>query len=208
MARITEISEQKRNKRRVNIYLDGSFFCGLLLSTVVKTGLAVDAEMTESRLEKLQFESEREVAYDKSLTYVSKAMKTKKQVKEYLQGKGYLPQIVDYCIKKLTEYSFINDEEYCKSYVRTYKNSKGAKMIDRELKLKGIDFNLVEKAIDSEYDTAKETSEKLVRKYLKNKELTKENLAKAYKYLLSKGFSYEECSSAISALKGDEWNEF
>ena len=35
------------------------------------------------------------------------------------------------------------------------------------------------------------------------KEKTKENLAKAYRYLIGKGFSYEEASFALSQFNGD-----
>lgn len=208
MAKITEISEQKHNKKRVNIYLDGSFACGIMLETLAKSGLVTGDEISFSELEKLQFDSEKDEAFDKALTFVSRSMKTKKQVREKLTEKGYLPKIVDYCVDKLCGYNFINDEEYCKSYVRTYMRQHGAKMIERDLKLKGIDFNIVERAIESEYDGGEETAVKIAFKHIKNKERTKENLAKTYKYLLSKGFSYEECSIAIDKIKGDLWNEF
>ncbi len=208
MAKITEISEQKRNKKRVNIYLDGSFACGIMLETLAVSNLKTGDEITLAELEKLQFDSEKAEAYDKALTFVSKAMKTKKQVREKLTEKGYLPKIVDYCVNKLCEYNFINDDEYCKSYVRTYMHQRGAKMIERDLKLKGIDFNIVERAIESEYDGGEQTAVKIAFKHIKNKEHTKENLAKTYKYLLSKGFSYEESSFAIGKIKEDLWNEF
>ena len=37
----------------------------------------------------------------------------------------------------------------------------------------------------------------IVQKHLKNKEKTKENIAKTYRYLIGKGFSYEEASYAL-----------
>ena len=39
---------------------------------------------------------------------------------------------------------------------------------------------------------------------------TKENILKCYKYLIGRGFSYEEADSAISNIKNsvEEWNEY
>ena len=41
----------------------------------------------------------------------------------------------------------------------------------------------------------------LAKKYMRSKEVTKENLAKCYRYLLSKGFSYESAQNAIKSIK-------
>ena len=36
MAEITDISPQAKDKERCNVYVDGSFYCGMKLETVVK----------------------------------------------------------------------------------------------------------------------------------------------------------------------------
>lgn len=208
MAKITEISVQKRDKNRASIYLDGVFYCGIRLETVYNYHLKTGMDISPEELENIQFDSEKSEALDKALGYVSKSMKTKRQVKDYLSTKGYLPAIVDYCMAKMVEYKFVDDDEYCKAYVRSYKKNKGAKLLEQELRTKGIDFNLIDKALDGEYDDGTENAKRIAEKYLKNKELTRENLQKAYRYLLSKGFSYEEINSALAGFKGEEWNEF
>ncbi len=208
MSIITEISEQKRDKKRVNLYLDNTFFCGLTLETVYNFHLKKGMEVSPSEIEEIQLNSEKNEAFDKSLSYISKAMKPKKTVKEYLQKKGYTEAVVNYCIDKLTEYKFIDDYAYCVAYVRTYKESKGAKLIEQDLRLKGIDFNLIDKAIKQEINSQNGVVKKIALKYMKGKEPTKENSAKLYKYILSKGFSYEEASFAVTSVKGELWNEY
>ncbi len=44
---------------------------------------------------------------------------------------------------------------------------------------------------------------RILRKYLRGKENTKENLYKGYKYLLSKGFSYDTAKTALDGFGGD-----
>ena len=41
MKKITDIKEQAKNKKRVSIYLDGEFYCGLDLVTAVKNRLKI-----------------------------------------------------------------------------------------------------------------------------------------------------------------------
>ena len=208
MSKITEISEQKRDKTRVNLYLDGTFYCGLSLETVYRYRIKTGMETTEAEIAEMQLESEKTEAFDKSLTYVSKALKPKKAVKEYLYRKGYTDAVVKYCIDKLAEYGFVDDYAYCSAYVRTYRGSKGKKLIERDLKLKGIDFNLVEKALSEGIDSQEDAVKAIAIKYMRGKEPTKENSAKLYKYILSKGFGYDEAAYAVKVVKGELWNEY
>ena len=205
MAIITEISVQKKNKNRSNIYLDNEFYCGLENITVVQFRLTVGAEISKDTLENAQFESEKEQALTKSIAYISRAQKSKRQIKDYLTNKGYLEKIVNFCVDKLIEYGYIDDLEYCKSFIRAHKNSKGKKAIERDLKLKGIDFNLVEKALDEELTSQNDAVITIAERYMRNKEKTKENFAKLYRHILSKGFDYEQASLAVAHFKGEEF---
>ena len=107
MANITDIVEQKRDKKRVSIYLDGKFCCGITLETLYNFNIKIGDEISESELADIQYDSEKNTAYDKALTFISKSLKTKRQVKEHLATKGYLDKTVDYCVAKLMEYNFI-----------------------------------------------------------------------------------------------------
>ncbi|MBO7187004.1 MAG: RecX family transcriptional regulator [Clostridia bacterium] len=205
MAIITEISVQKKNKNRSNIYLDNEFYCGLENITVVQFRLTVGTEISKDTLENAQFESEKEQALTKAVGYISRAQKSKRQIKDYLINKGYLEKVVNYSIDKLIEYGYIDDLEYCKSFIRAHKNSKGKKAIERDLKLKGIDFNLVEKALDEELNSQNDAVITIAERYMRNREKNKENFAKLYRYILSKGFDYEQASLAVAHFKGDEF---
>ena len=85
MATITDIKPQVKDKLRCNIYLDGRFYCGIKLETVMKNRLKVGNEITEQELSALQMESEKAVALDKAMTYLSRAPKTKKKSRAILR---------------------------------------------------------------------------------------------------------------------------
>lgn len=204
MGKITDIKLQAKNKERCNIYIDNSFCCGILLETVILNKLKVGLEISAEELGRIQLESEKRTVFDKTLDYISKTQKTEKQIKDKLKEKGYLKETIDYVIDKLKEYKFIDDFEYAKSYIRLYKEKKGKKLLEYELMQKGVRKQIIESVLEEENLDQKDACFTLLKKHLKNKEITRENLAKAYKYVLSKGFSYEEASNALSLLKEED----
>ena len=69
---------------------------------------------------------------------------------------------------------------------------------------KGIAQEKIDAAIDGLSDEVQlETANAILQKYLRNKECSRENLQKAFRYLISKGFDYETAKSALLALGED-----
>jgi len=203
MSEITDIKPQIKNKNRCSVYVDGQFFCGLLNETAIIHKLKIGQFVEKSFLEQIQLDNEKNHALDKALNYITRSMKTKKQIEKYLISKGYIPLVTEYVLGKLKEYNFVDDYEYAKSYANYKSNSKGKKLIEMDLRMKGAAQEDIDKAL-SEIGDEIESAKNVLNKYIKNKEMTKENLYKAYKYLLSKGYEYDTAKNALSSLKGGE----
>ncbi len=197
---ITEISAQQNNKNRCNLYLDGEFFCGLQLFTVMKNRLKVGQKLSEDKLREMVVESETEVAMEKALNYVSKSMHTKSQVVKYLKGKKFLPECIDVVMAKLESYGYISDSSYAKSYIEQKKFSKGKRALAFELKMKGVDSETIDKALE-EAPSEEEGALLICQKFFKGKEITFENIQKCYRRLLSKGFDYDIAKWAVEKVK-------
>lgn len=210
MPKITNISQQKNSKERCNLYVDDQFFAGVPLEIVLLHRLKVGDEVNTDKLKNIIFEADKSKALDKALTYISKSFKTKREIKEYLLKKGFSEEIAWYCIDKLKEYNYVNDVEYSKKYIESTNKTQGKNLSKYKLMSKGVRKEDIESALeDSEIDYVKNATA-LAEKYLKNKDKTKENILKCYKYLIGRGFSYEEADSAISNIKNsvEEWNEY
>ena len=207
MNEITAITPQMKDKKRCNIYIDGRFFCGMTLETTVKNRLKVGQIVTLETLSKMQLESEKNEALDKALTHISATRKTEKQMRNFLRGKGYLPDVIDYVLEKMQEYGFVDDSEYAEAYVEFAGGKKGSRLIKTELRKKGIAQEKIDDALDGLSEEMQvETAGVILQKYLRNKERSRETLQKAYRYLISKGFSYDTAKSAMDAL-GEEIEE-
>lgn len=201
MNEITAITPQIKDKRRCNVYIDGRFCCGLTLEVAVKYRLKVGESVSPERLEEIQLESEKNTALDKALTHVSATQKTEKQVRDFLKGKGYLPAVCDYVLKKMRGYGFIDDRQYAQDYVGFATAKKGGRLIKMELKAKGVAEEDIDEALASiDQGTQENAAGRILEKYMRGKTSDRETLAKAYRYLMSKGFDYETARVALSTF--------
>lgn len=203
MPKITSISAQEKNKDRVNLFVDGNFFVGISLETVLKLRLKVGDSFEEEKLKEILVEAEKTDAMQKAADYALKTLKTKRQVKDYLIKKGYSEEIAWQSVDKLKEYGYIDDKEYSKRFIESTAKRQGRRLIEYKLMSKGVKKEDIAAAYEDVETNDNENARVLAEKYLKNKEKTKENVLKAYKYLIGKGFSYDQADFAVAVFKED-----
>lgn len=202
MPEITAITPQSKDKERCNVYVDGRFYCGMKLETVLSHRLRAGEHIELSELDAIQEENESAQAFDRALTHLSASMKTEKQVRDYLHKKGYVDAVCDRVLEKLRGYGFVDDAEYCAQYIRSAGKDKGARLIALELKKRGVDDRTVEEALCGlEGEEAAACS--VLAKYMRNREFTRENIAKGYRHLMSKGFDHDTAKAALESLRID-----
>ena len=202
MAEITLIEPQKMDKERCNVYVDGVFYCGIKLEVAVKYRLKTGMQIEKSRLDEIQLETEKSQALDKAMNFISAAMKTKKQVRDYLDKKGYTQAVADFVIEKLEYYKFLDDYAYCRAYASGV-SGKGKRAIENDLFKRGAEKKAIEEALD-EIEEDADAALAVLTKYMRGKERTQENLYKGFKYLLSKGYGYDTAKSALSGFGVDD----
>ena len=202
MAEITGITPQIRDKERCNIEVDGRFFCGMKLETVVKHRLKVCVAVSEEELSRLQLESEKLTALDKALTYITASMKTERDIRTYLRKKGYLEDVSDYVVEKMRSYGYLDDDAYARAYIEHAGKKKGSRLIAMELRQKGVSDEAIEEALSS-VSGEEESALEVLKKYLRGKSLDRATLLKAYRHLMGKGFSCETAKGALERLGSD-----
>lgn len=201
---ITDILQQKKVKNRCNVFVDGEFSFAVYVDTVIKFGLKKDLVLDDELKKKILEDDEKLYAFSLSTKYLSRVVKTKKQVITYLKGKGFSDKTIFAVIDKLIEYGFINDEEYVRRYLTTYSRSQGKRLADYRMMKNGISKTVIESVMESFDDNSKENAYNIAEKRLKNKTVDKVLLSKTYRYLISKGFSYEDAEYAVSKFKEND----
>ena len=207
MATITKIEEQK-NKKRVNIFVDDAFFCGLLKETAVIFALKVGKTVEPETLNKAVFESEVKRAFEKSMDYLSSRMYSSKEISDKLLKKSFEKDVCQKAVEKLREYKYIDDELFAKQFIE--QNKRYSKlMIENKLKTKGISNSIIN-AVFSEFDDGNEYEicKKLAEKYAKSHDvISKEGKQKLFVSLARKGFGFDLIKSATKDITSydEDW---
>jgi len=202
MPEITSIEPQVKDKTRCSIFIDGRFYCGIKLEVAIKYRLKAGMHIESEELDKIQLETEKAQAMDKALTHISASMKTEKQIRDFLAKKGYVSAVCDYVLEKMKYYGYVDDAQYCKTYISSV-SGKGKRALEDALLKRGIAKRTVEEALESVEEDEEEVLA-LLRKYLRGKEINKENLYKGCRYLVGKGYSYEAAKNACESLDEGE----
>ena len=207
MPKITDMQIQKKNKTRANVYVDGEFAYALEMLTVMKLGLKIGQEVSQDKLAEAIFDSEKSVAFEKAMDYLGRGMKTAKQMRDYLEKKGYDGAVVEHVVAKLKEYRYVDDDAYAKLYVERNAATKGDRRLKQELIQKGIAVSRAEQYAATDDEQALTNATRLAEKYMKNKPCTVKTLQNLQRYLLSRGYGYDTVNTVVRGYKIDSDDE-
>ena len=209
MAKITKIEVQKKNKERVNLFLDEEYAFSLSMELVYKEGLKKNQEIDSKRLELLAEEESIIRCKNSALKTIERSFKTEKEVIENLKEKGYGDNAINKSIEFLKEYNFINDINYTNAYIKDKLNSFGSQKIKYTLIQKGISKEIVEESLaGSNKDNEIKTAFNLARKKLdiirKRENDNYKISGKLYRYLISKGYGYDIVNEVVKEVTSFE----
>lgn len=202
MIRISKIEVQKKHDDRVSVFVDDEYYASMFLDTAVKYGIKKDLEIDEEVFKNYLIESEKNLAFNKSLNYLNTALKTTKQIRDYLSKKGYDKIIVDYVVDKLKEYNYLNDRMFAETYVSTYSNKYGKNMLKNKLFEKGVSKSIIDEIL-GDYESEENVVDKLLQKKIGGKKITQDLLLKCTRFLAGRGFSFDEINTAIRKIKNN-----
>lgn len=205
MKRITDIAEQKKDKKRVNLYLDGEFFSGMEKIVVLSENLHIGDFVSEDELGRLLEESEYTSAFERASGYIAKSNHTCKEVVLYLLSKGYGKKVVRKVIDKLKSYGYIDDLLFARSYYELKSSVYGKRMIRVMLMKKGVPDEVIEQVVDESSDDDKEDERayNVAVKYVKGKPFDIVMKQKCFRYIVSKGFSFDSAKYAVERFENE-----
>lgn len=205
MGTITEISVQKKNKNRCNIYIDNVFAFGVSNELIYKENLKVGIIIDEEKLKKIAYEENLINCKETALKIIERSYKTKKEMTKRLLEKGYALEEINETLKFLEEYNFINDESYTKAFINDRTKTQGKQKIKYALKNKGVSDEIIEEEL-SKLDMEKEKENANIlalKKYniLIKRESDKYKLKeKIIRFLISRGYNYEVAKDAVNEI--------
>lgn len=145
-------------------------------------------------------ESAELIALEMANKYMASAIKTEKQLRDYLYKKEFKKSTIDKVVKKLEEYHIIDDFAYAEMYVKSNPNFSKNK-IKQKLYLFGIKSEIIEEILSDHEDF--EGCLINAQKFLKNKIIDKKIYEKLIRRLISQGYNYDTIKSVLNKLKFD-----
>ena len=137
--KITKIIPQ-RNKRRLNIYLDGKFGFGFDLENYIKSKIYVGTELSEGEISELKKGDDYKKYSDNLLRFATLRPRSKQEINFWFVRKKVNPLHQNELLKKLEKLDLVNDENFAKWWVdqRLQFKSKSKRELVQELRNKGI----------------------------------------------------------------------
>jgi regulatory protein len=190
--RITALEPQKRNRRRVSVFLDGNFLFGLSSDTVAALGLHVGMEVDRVKLDDIAREEQQYQALQYAFLLLSYKARTTSELKQRLARKGLSPDIVSQTMQRLSELKMVDDAGFARRFAedRIAIGHKGKWRIRGELIKRGVAKEHIEDALATAPDE-KAAAREVAQKYLsRNRRLEPDILKRRlYAFLARRGFS-------------------
>jgi len=201
---ITAIEPQKKDPKRVNIYLDGEFAFGI--SGILAAWLKVGQSLSEEKINTLISDDGLENTYQKALHFMSVRPRSIAEVRKNLQGRDIPLILIEETVKRLQNNSLLNDLKFAQDWVgnRNDFRPRSQSVLRLELRMKGIAEEDIQKALENNLDD--ETLALLAAQKYKHrlKDLNKLEFRKKISgYLSRKGFSFTSINPVFTAI----WNE-
>lgn len=164
------ISIKKCGKSKYKILLETDLNINVYDNVILNNNLLFKKEIDEALLEKIERENEIEDIYYKAVNFISKKIRSKKEINEYLNKLDINISLKEQIINRLETNSLINDEMYAKAYVhdKVYLSNDGPDKIKANLIDNGITNEIIDNLIlEIDKDIINEKLEKLIIKKIK-----------------------------------------
>lgn len=187
-----EIKRIKKFNDLFIVELDQEKSLTLTESVFVRHNLYKGKELTDDDFFEIQKDSERQIAIDFALKKL-RNRKTTWEIRDLLSREGISEEAIAGAVEYLSEYNFLNDEEYAELFARDKQNLNGYGPVKIRylLKQKGIKEEYISRALKKfTHEVEIEMVEKIVdKKYVRGDGLSKDK-SKIIRFLLSRGFQY------------------
>ncbi len=197
---VTALEIQKRNKERVNLYLDGEFVFGIPLIEAAK--LHKGQHLDEQQLTELRHADAVQRAVDRGARFLSYRPRSIDEIRRNLLKHETPESVVEIAIERLSNLGYLDDMAFAKFWLEnrdTFK-PRGPMALRHELRSKGISNEIIEIVLESldAPDAAYRAAQSKVRA-MRGKTLA-EFRKKVGSFLQRRGFNYQTSRDVLEQL--------
>jgi regulatory protein len=199
--KITALKAQKRNRRRVNVYIDDHFAFGLAAIEAIK--LRLGQHLSDQEIARLKEKDQDEVVYERALQFLSYRPRSSAEVRRRLAEKGYDASAIEGALERLIRAGLVDDEAFAQFWIEnraTFK-PRSKRALRYELRQKGVADSVIDGALtdhdesDAAYRAAQTRGAKLARRHDRDTIRTK-----LLAFLSRRGFSFEISRETVNRV--------
>lgn len=200
---MTVVSIQEVTNKKFKITLDSGFAFVLYKGELCAYGIAEGEELTSDNYDKIMNEVLPKRAKLRAMNLLKVRPYTVKGLTDKLQDGGYPQEIIDIAIDYVSGFHYLDDYQYARDFIYTYKESKNRNKIFQDLSNKGVSKDIIQKAYEDELgDESSDFEKEQIIKFITKKgyfdrDFTYEEIQKLLAALYRKGFSSEMIRKAI-----------
>ena len=197
---ITALKLQKKNSRRINVYLDDEF--GFGVARVVAAGLKLGQQLDDDAISELKRKDAEEEAYQRALRLIARRPHAERELRRKLQRKQLDQSVLDPVIERLKDHDWLDDAAFAAAWVENRRvfRPRSARALRSELRGKGISREIIEEAL-ADYDDASaayDAGQKAARRWSQAERDV--FFKKVGSYLARRGFAYATIAPVVERL--------
>jgi regulatory protein len=151
---ITALQFQKRNKERVNVYLDGTYAFGL--DAMEAARLHKGQVLSDEEIAAFQAQDDRNRAFNLALRFLSYRPRSQVEVQRYLRDKAVPDKVIHDVLSRLERAEYVDDEAFARFWVenREQFRPRSQRALNYELRQKGVSEVIIAKVLKDLDDEA------------------------------------------------------
>jgi regulatory protein len=208
---VTSIEAQRQSTTRYSIFLDGEFAFGIGRDLLLESGIAKGAHLDQEQLDAILARDAVDRAVSAAMRALDQRMQSSKELRTRLMRKGFEPAAIDAALVKLTEWGYLNDERFAELWIenRLAHRPRGKRMLEQELRQKGIDREIVQDTVASmEIDDRAAALELATKRLNSVRGLPPDEQKKKLTGILARrGFDYGVIRATLEDVLGEQIDE-
>ena len=151
MRKITALHVGRRQRKRVNVSLDGRFVFSLEAEVAIKEGLQVGQELSGGQIEALARSDHFHRCLNAANHYLSYRLRSESELRERLHQRGFNGDGVEAVLVKLKEQGLVDDMAFAQFWKdnRESFSPRSQWLTKLELRQKGVANNIIDQIADT-----------------------------------------------------------
>jgi len=148
--RITAVVAQQRDPERVNVSIDGAFAFGLHVEVMMRHGLAVGVTLDDAMIATLLAEDVFQKAVAAALQLLSYRTRSEQEIAKRLHERGFADDVIAATLERLRDWHYVDDGDFAARWIeqRQTFRPRAKRLLKQELRLKGVEAETIDEAID------------------------------------------------------------